>query len=142
MKCVTITEVEGPNPAFRPAAHRQAIRDGKAYDIPQSVTYPTGTVITGKGAFILCTLAEPKAVPGDKECHAAVLAYFTKPSMRQRLDMLENMKNPVIFDALPKGMKKYVTAMTEKWSGSTAAKIVRGEQAVPTIPEDSTEKRP
>lgn len=136
MKCTTIVEVEGSNPAFIPSSQRAAKRAGKEYGIKPTVTYPVGSPLTGKGAFVLCTLIEPQAVPADKECYDAVKAHFEKPSMKQRFEMLQNMATPNVLKDLPKGMQRYVKAITEKWSGSTAEKIVTGEQSVPN-PEDT-----
>ena len=144
MKAQLTTEKTGTNPAYRGKDARRAKQAGKPYDILPKITYPVGTVIEGKSAYILCTLAEPEAVPADEECHAAVVAFFDRPGLKDRLDKLRQMKTPAVFEQLPPAWQQYVTSVTNKWEGSTGEKIVNKEQAVPPLepPPPVTAKQP
>jgi len=141
MKAQLTTEKTGLNPAYRGKEARRAKLAGEPYDIAPKLTYPVGTIIEGTAAFVLCTLPEPEAVPADEECHAAVVAFFDRPSLRERFAMLRQMKTPAVFEQLPKEMKQYVTVVTSKWEGSTAEKIVNKEQTV-QAPTAGTVKQP
>lgn len=128
MKAVRIKETVGRNPAFNQRDYYRAQREGREYEVELFITYAVGSVAQGRDVVIQCTLPDPTMVPADEECHATVLARLHTPGMRDRLEKLEVMSTPEVFEKLTPALKKYVQVLSDKWDGSPIAAIIKGEE--------------
>lgn len=89
MKCTLLREMEQKNPEYDHAARMQAKAERKPYDVPKTITAPTGTEIDHPDAWRLVKLGVAK--PSDEECQAA--ANLTEEEIAKRAAKYEKLNS-------------------------------------------------
>lgn len=113
---VLTQDVPARNPEFSQAAHIDAIREGRTYDVPHTIILPAGTQLKHPRAHYLVRPgyknAEPLAVPCC-EATAERLKHYQKTQRQAGLRLLS-----AAVVALPKdpAAVKHVLELAEKYS--------------------------